>query len=96
MTDDPPKLKYKSIREILEQGTSKHGRLIQEKLLDHIKHSPTKVWLVLGEGKIFMVKDEIRGFTLQFTYYDNKFTFRDHRGQEKDIHEDEIKDVGGF
>ena len=54
------------------------------------------MWLVLGEGKVFFVKDMIRGYVLNYSYYDNKFVFRDHRGQEKEIGEDEIKGVEGF
>ncbi len=96
MPDDSPKLKYTTIRELLNRGTSEHGRAIDQNIRDHIRHSPTKVWLILGEGKVFFVKDMIRGFVLHFSYYDNRFIFRDHRGQEKEIHEDEIKGVEGF
>lgn len=67
-----------------------------EKLIDHMEHSPTKVWLILKGEEIFIVKDTIKGFTLYSFYCECVFTFRDHRNQEKQIHEDDIIDVNGF
>jgi len=67
-----------------------------EKIIDHMKYSPTKVWLVLGEGEVLILKDATKGFILHCSYSERIFTFRDHRNQEQEIHEDEIRDVSGF
>ena len=85
-----------SWKELKKRLVTQRGRELMEKLIDHMRHSHTKVWLVLGEGKVFIVKDEIKGFTLHSTYSECIFTFRDHRNQEKEIHEDEILEINGF
>lgn len=85
-----------SPKELRKRLVTQRGKELMEKLIDHMRHSRTKVWLVLGEGKIFIVKDEIKGFILHSTYSESIFTFSDHRNQEKEIHEDEIVDINGF
>jgi len=85
-----------SWKELKERLVTQRGKEIMEKLIDHMKHSPTKVWLILKGEEIFIVKDAIKGFTLYSSYSEGVFTFRDHRNQEKQIHEDDIVDVNGF
>ena len=96
MDDKKVKIESVSWKELRKRLVTPRGKELMEKLIDHMRHSHTKVWLVLGEGKIFVVKDEIKGFILHSTYSECIFTFRDHRKQEKEIHADAIVDINGF
>ncbi len=94
--DDNVKIEGVSWKELRRRLVTPRGKELMEKIIDHMKYSETKVWLVLGEGKVFVIKDTIKGFTLHCSYCEKIFTFRDHRNQEQQIHEDEIRDIGGF
>ena len=95
---DKKKAKIESVswKELRRRLVTKRGRELIEKIIDHLRYSQTKVWLILKEGEIFVIKDAIKGFMLHNTYSEGVFTFRDHRNQEQEIHEDEIIDVNGF
>ena len=90
------KIEAVSWKELRRRLVTPRGKELMEKLIDHLRCSPTKVWLILGEGKIFVVKDTSKGIMLHSSYCEGVFTFRDHRNQEQEIREDEIIDVNGF
>ena len=95
-TDKKGKTESVSWKELRSRLVTPRGKELMEKIIDHMKYSPTKVWLILGEGKVFIIKDATRGYTLHCSYTEKVFKFRDHRNQEQEIHEDEISDVSGF
>ena len=56
----------------------------------------TRVWIGLGEGRVIILKDAIKGLSTYYIYEEGYFTFHDHRGGSQTIHIEEITEIGGY
>jgi len=65
----------------------------QIKLLMEIS---TRAWIGLGEGRVLILKDEVRGLSTYYEYEEGYFTFYDYKGGSQRIHIEEITEIEGF
>ncbi len=56
----------------------------------------TRAWIGLGEGRVLILKDDIKGLATYYIYEEGYFTFYDRRGGSKKIHIEEITEIAGF
>jgi len=56
----------------------------------------TRAWIGLGEGRVLILKDDVKGLSTYYIYEEGYFTFYDHRGGAQTIHIEEITEIGGF
>ena len=56
----------------------------------------TRAWIGLGEGRVLILKDDVKGLSTYYIYEEGWFTFYDHRGGSQTIHIEEITEIGGF
>jgi hypothetical protein len=56
----------------------------------------TRAWIGLGEGRVLILKDELKGFSTYFVYEEGVFTFYDHHGGSQRVHIEEITEIAGY
>ncbi len=56
----------------------------------------TRAWIGLGEGRVLILKDDVKGLTTYFTYNEGYFKFYDRKGGSQEVHIEEITEIGGF
>ncbi len=56
----------------------------------------TRAWIGLGEGRVLILKDDVKGLSTYYVYEEGVFTFHDHRGGCQRVLIEEITEIGGF
>jgi hypothetical protein len=56
----------------------------------------TRAWIGLGEGRVLILKDNIKGLSTYYSYEEGYFTFYDQRGGSQRIHIEEITEIAGY
>jgi hypothetical protein len=68
---------------------------VSREIADHMRFC-TRAWLGLGEGKVLILKDDVKGLSTYYTYTEGYFTFYDHRGGSQVVFIEEITEIAGF
>jgi len=56
----------------------------------------TRAWIGLGEGRVLILKDDIKGISTFFICEEGVFTFFDQRGGSQTVLIEEITEISGF
>ena len=56
----------------------------------------SRAWIGLGQGRVLILKDEIKGISTYYIYEEGYFTFYDHRGGSQRFHIEEITEIAGY
>lgn len=56
----------------------------------------TRAWIGLGEGRVLILKDDVKGLHTYYVYEDGVFTFYDRRGGSQVVRIEEITEIAGF
>jgi hypothetical protein len=56
----------------------------------------TRAWIGLGQGRVLILKDDVKGLSTYYAYEEGYFTFYDHRGGKQTIHIEQITEIAGY
>ncbi len=56
----------------------------------------TRAWIGMGEGRVLILKDDVKGISTYYDYEEGAFTFHDGRGGRQIVQIEEITEICGY